>query len=372
MIRQSERVRVTVRADAYSTEIVRSAEQFLRLSQEAGHLLTGRSSSCDPRFFFASVQRNIWEPLAVVVFCGESMVGVVYAKERKVAGFRLGLVYADATLDAMVVAEPADREWVFEAALQRLIERRGSRGLRLLIPAAGFELEVIHRLLEARQLDVHYAAVEHHCVLELGPGYDAFLEKLSKRTRRNFRYYRRRFEALGHTYVAAVPPAEFERVAFLLLEKDVVGADRDGIRRALGMLAAVKDPIYAGLRHQNGDWLSILGGWQEGDCGVVFLQMNNDRDYPQSALCITLRGYLIEAMIAARIPKMLFWDGVGPPLRRYCEVLPATGVHLDIPTPGWRFLRRLIGWTTHFLPGRLGVIASWVAPPVPRRNSEIV
>ena len=371
MIRESEKPLVAVRLGAYTTEIVYSSEGFTRLSQQARHLLDAHSSTCDPRFFLASVQRNMWTPLAVVLSCDEVTVGIVYAKERRVAGFGLGLIYADATLDAMVVADPEYRESVFEEALHCLIDHRGCRGLRLLIPTEGFERRVVQKVLDSRPLDVHYAAVEHHCVLELGPTYDAFLETLSKKTRRNFRYHRRRFEASGHTFVERVHPKEFERAAFLLLKKDVVGASRVGINRALRMLAAVRNPILVGLRHQNGEWLSILGGWYEGDCGVVFFQMNNDRDYRQSALYLVLRGYLIENIIAARVPKMLFWDGVGPPLRRYSRILPAIGVHLDLPSFGWRTSRRLIRWTNQFLPRRLSSIGSWVAPPVKRPDSEI-
>jgi len=368
MIQQSETPLVAVGRGVYSTKIIYSSAQFSQLSQEARHLLVERSSTCDPHFFLSSVQRNIWSPLAVVVSCDGVTIGIVYAKERKVAGFGLGLIYADATLDGMVVADPANRQAVFEVALRRLIDERGSRGLRLLIPSVGLERDAIQKILNSRPLDVHYSTVEHHSIVELGQSYEAFLEKLGKHTRRNFRYYRRRLEAAGHTYVEGVPPAEFERAAFKLLEKGVVGADRDGIHRALGMLATVKDPVYVGLRHQNGEWLSILGGWRERDYGVVFFQMNNDRDFPQSALCVALRGYLIEALISAKIPNLLFWGGVGPPLRRYCQILPATGVHLDLPTFGWRTSRRLIGWITHFLPPRLRTIASWVAPGVPSHS----
>ena len=42
--------------------------------------------------------------------------------------------------------------------------------------------------------------------------------------------------------------------------------------------------------------------------------MNNDRDFAQSALCVTLRGYLIENLISEKTPDLLFWGGVGPPL----------------------------------------------------------
>jgi len=370
MIQQSETPLVAVGRGVYSTKIIYSSAQFSQLSQEARHLLVERSSTCDPHFFLSSVQRNIWSPLAVVVSRDGVTIGIVYAKERKVAGFGLGLIYADATLDGMVVADPANREFVFEVALRRLIDERGSRGLRLLIPTTGLERDAIQKIVDSRPLDVHYSIVEHHSIVELEPSYEAFLDKLGKRTRRNFRYYRRRLEAEGHTYVEGIPPAEFERAAYKLLEKDVVGADRDGIHRCLGMLATVKDPLYVGLRHQNGEWLSILGGWRERDYGVVFFQMNNDKDFPQSALCVALRGYLIEALISAKIPNLLFWGGVGPPLRRYCRILPATGVHLDLPTFGWRTSRRLIGWITHFLPQHLRTIASWVAPEAPSQTAN--
>jgi hypothetical protein len=372
MFQLEKNQRIGVIPRAYSTEIVHSADEFYRLSQELRHLIAARTSTCDPRFFFASVQQNIWTPLAVVVSCAGSRVGVVFAKERKVAGVPLGLIYGDATLDAMVVADPIDREFVLEAGLQALIDRRGSRGLRLLIPSAGIEDEVIRRFLDSRPLDVNRITFEHHCVLELGPSYDVFLEKLSKKTRRNFRYYRRRFEALGWSYVENVPPAEFKGAAFNLLQKGVVGADRNGINRALGMIATVEKPIMVGLRDQNGEWLSILGGWYEDDCGIVFLQMNNDRDYPQSALYLVLRAYLIETMIAAKIPNMLFWDGVGAPLRRYCRLPASTYVYLDIPSFGWRTLRRLIGWTGRFLPAYLRNMANWVQHQGPSRETTFV
>lgn len=301
MIRQSEKGRTRVEAALYSAEILCSPEQIRRLSQEAGHLLSEEEDTRNPWFFLASVDGNTWAPIVVVVTRAKSTVGIVYAKERKLAGIPIGLIYADATLDAMVVASPADREPVLRAALHGLIDHVGTRGLRVVVPATGFEREALHRFLEVRSLDVHYASVKNHCVLDLPPSYDAFLERLGRKTRRNFRYYRRRFEGLGNAYSEEVPLAEFRRVAFDLLKKSVVGAERNGIERALRMLAAIRHPIMVGLRHKNGEWLSILGGWYEFDRAVVIFQLNNDRDYADSSLCTVLRGYLIERLIARNI-----------------------------------------------------------------------
>ncbi len=326
--------------------------------------------TCDPRFFLASVDENVWAPIVLVISQAGSTVGIVYAKERKLAGFPMGIIYADATLGAMVVAEPGHRKAVLETALNLLLDRPRTRGLRILVSPEGLEHKVIQAILDSRLLDIHHTAAQNHCVLELEPSYEAFLSKLSKKTRRNFRYYRQRFEALG-TYVDEVPPAEFERVAYSLLEKSVVGAERTGIERSLKMFAATEHSIRVGLRHHNGEWLAILGGWYELDRAVVFFQMNNDRDYAQNALSVVLRGYLIESLIARNIPNLLFWAGVGSPLLRYCWFLPAICIYLDVPTFVWRNSRRFIGWTTGFLPARMRLFGSWVSGDVqlPARRS---
>jgi len=365
-----DRLRTTVDAEVYSAEILRSSERIRKVSWEAGHLPREQEGACDPLFFLASVDENKWAPVAVVVVRAGRTVGIVYAKERKFLGIPIGLIYADATLDAMVTASPADCEPVLNAALRELLDDSRTRGLRIVIPPTGFERDAIRRILEWRPLDVYCASFQNHCVVDLPFSYEAFLDKLSKRTRRNFRYYRRRFEAASGAYIEEVPPAEFQRVAFDLLQKHVVGADHNGIERALRMIAAARHPILAGLRGANGEWLGILGGWYEFDRAVVFFQMNNDRDYRQSALSTVLRGYLIEGLIARNIPTLLFWGGTGGPLVRYCRYLPSVCVHLDTPTFTWRALRSLVGMIVRFLPASLRVSASWLAPRA--HDTEIV
>ena len=55
-------------------------------------------------------------------------------------------------------------------------------------------------------------------------------------------------------------------------------------------MSQVQRPMLTGLRGPDGEWLSILGGWYEGDQAVVFLQMNNDQGYPQDSLCARSRA----------------------------------------------------------------------------------
>lgn len=346
----------------YSAEILCSYADFHRFSQDAGYLFAGKPSTSDPRFFCASVDEALWIPLILVVSLGGSTVGLVYAKERKLARIPTGLIYADATLEAMVVADPVHRKAVLDTALHQLLNRRRTLGLRVVVSPEGFEHRVIKDVLDSERVDIHQTAVENHCVLDLGSDYEEFLSKLGKKTRRNFRYYRRRFEEFG-VYVDQVAPAEFERVAYKLLEKSVVGAAGNGVERALKILAAVKNPLMAGLRHQNGELVSIVGGWYESDRAVMFFQMNDDRDFASSALSTVLRGYLIEDLIARNIPHLLFWAGIGSPLLRHCWFVPAACIHLDVPTFGWRTVRRLASWASNFLPlpSRNRVFLRWVS-----------
>lgn len=362
MILEAEKKLTSVEEAPYRAELVCSPGEICRLSEDASYLLKEQAGTRDPHVFLASIDGKAWLPRVVVIARAGSTVGIVYAKERRLAGIPSGLIYADATLGAMVLASPVDRELVLKAGLSRLIDHVGTRGLRVVVPPIGYERDVIQGIVDLRSMDVHYASVRNHCVLNLPPSYDAFLETLGRQTRRNFRYYRRRFESLGNTYFQDVPLAEFRRVASDLLKKSVFGAEHDGVERALRILSASRCPILAGLRHKNGEWLSILGGWYELDRAVAFIQMNNDRDYPRSALCTVLRGYLIERLIAKNISSLLFWAGVGGSLCRYCQFIPAVCAHMDVPTFTWRTLRGAIGWMNGVLPARFLGASTWVAP----------
>lgn len=323
------------------------------------------SAECDhaphSRVYLASIEKEAWIPRVVAVTEAGSMLGMVYAKERKFAGLATGLIYADATLDAMVVAEPEYRERVLELAVGQLINRRGFLGLRILVPPDGYENRVIERILASSRLDVCRTKVENHSVLDLGSSYELFLAGLGSRTRRNCRYYRRRFESAGE-YVPNLSLTEFRSVAMRMLEQSVVGARRSRVDRALRMIAAVDRPILVGLRRHDGEFLSIIGGWYEFDRAVVIFQLNNERENAQSSLSLVARGYLIEALIAKGVRRLLFWAGVGAPLDRYCYFLPTTRIHLDTPGLVWQALRGAAARASGFLPRRLAEFASWIEP----------
>ena len=346
-----------------TSAVVYSRKKALSLASAARHLLQTRGAAAGPAFFLASIELTSWSPRIVVVRRGSAIRGILYAKERKVGFWPTGLIYVDASLDSAVVAAAEDRTEVFKIGIARLLRDQRIQGLRLLIPSDRRFDVLVQEVQSGSDMDVHRSEIQHHCVLDLTESYETFLERLGTKTRRNFRYYRRRFEAAGSEYVPDMSLIDFRNAAARLLQKGVVGAKQKGLNRGLSMLEAADRRMLAGLRDANGDWLAIVGGWYEADRAVIFCQMNNDAEYPQSSLCTVLRGYLFESLIVKLgIKNVLFWAGVGGPLLRHCEYLPTTVVYLDRPTFLWRCFRNAFGALVKFLPESLGNHAHWVSP----------
>ncbi len=132
---------VRSQAATWSATVVSSRAEIADLQRRAPQLFRGRSSTHSPDFFLASMSGMSWIPRAIVVMQSDEIVGVVYAKERKLAGFATGLVYADGTLGAMVVSAPGSEEPVCRLAVSTLLTTPGIRGLRMSVPPDGFEID---------------------------------------------------------------------------------------------------------------------------------------------------------------------------------------------------------------------------------------
>ncbi|MBV9082401.1 MAG: hypothetical protein JOZ62_07000 [Acidobacteriaceae bacterium] len=362
--------------DAYLARVLSSESEISELADVGQALLTKFGSASQPKFFLASLSKP-WGPRVVSVSQNGRLLGIVYAKERRVAGFPTGTVYIDATAGSMVVAEPAMRKEVFRVAISNLFRQPGVRALRLLIAPNGKERSVIEDLRASTSADLAFTRAKHHCSLPLPRSYDALLASLGPHSRRNFRYYRRRFEAEGHRYVAQIGIDDFRRAAHELLQHQVIGAREDGINRSLAMLAATERPLLTGLRGQDGKWLSILGGWYEGDTAIVLFQMNDDKHHPKSSLSVVMRGYATETLIMKGVRSIIFWGGVGEPLNQIALELPALGVYLDKRGPAWRVFRGIVSALRPRTPAdqrrvglrsKLTYHADWI---VPRRTDQV-
>jgi hypothetical protein len=333
-----------------------------RLAESVPPLSSGEEFAFDPRFFLASISKRQWTPRVVVVRENRRVLGYLYAKERRVANFNTGILYADGSLISSVLANPGDRARVLHTALRFLFSRPGVRALRMLVPPGDPDLPAVQEALSCRDVDVYRSDMNtYHSRLALASDYDEFLARLGKKTRRNFRYYRRHFEAAGGRYLEHVTLDEFTSAAHQLDKKSCIPVNPDSLQRFLRMMAVVQRPFMPALRGPDGQWLAILGGWHSPHSTMVFLQLNNDRDHPQDSLSVVLRGYVIEALIARGMQEVLFWAGSSAPLSWHCSPVPAVAIYLDARTPLWRSFRyaaaRVASWFPKF------AYPAWIAPP---------
>jgi hypothetical protein len=128
------------------------------------------------------------------------------------------------------------------------------------------------------------------------------------------------------------------------------------------MMATADRPLAVGLKHRNGEWLSIIGGVYRPAAGLLLLQLNNDREFPRESLSMVLRGYLIESLIHQGMKEFIIWAGTGPPLSRYVTYIPTLAIYLDSPEYKWRLVRGLVSRVGPWLPRQLKLDARWIAP----------
>ena len=321
-----------------------------------------RDNTVEPRFFLASLSDD-WTPRVVVVRRGDAVVGVVYGKERRIGGFATGIVYGDGRLGNLVVAATADREDVIIVAVTSLFAVPHIRAVRLAIPPGDVEARAVARAQPLVPFDLGYSVAspfDTHARLPLPANYQDFLGILGSRTRRNFRYYRRRFAAAGHAYEDDLSPHDLQSAATALTAKSRIPSRRGEIQRALNLVMAADRPWSVGLKHRDGGWLSVAAGWFSGGRAVMFLQLNNDRDYDDASLSVVLRAHLIETLIQGSIPELLFWSGCAAPLSRYAPPIPAMAVYLDTPALGWRLVRGMIGKTQLWMPRAMAADVRWM------------
>jgi hypothetical protein len=356
-------------ASEYSGVLLSAATKIRDLKEVAGQLAQQDEPMLDPAFFLGSVSKG-WAPRAVVVYTGPDVAGILYAKERVISGISTGVVYADGSLGGMLLVREQHRQDVFRVALETLLSSPGIRGVRLRVLRDGGDLDAIGQLVVSRSLDVQYSLIEHddsplwkyHAHLSLTDNYERFLSRLGSTTRHNFRYYRRRFEASGHRFIDRLSLDELRSAALELASKSkfVTSWRQLEIENGLNMVAAASRPLAIGLKHQNGEWLSVIGGWYRPRGGVLCFQCNNDCDFGSDSLSIVLRAYLIESLIGQSLEELVIWADTRGPLSRYVSYVPAVGVRLDLPTCSWRVARLLISTARPFLPRRLAAVAQWI------------
>jgi len=305
----------------------------------------------DPRFFLASILPP-WRPSVVVVSQGQRMAGLLYCRELVVAGIGTRIVVGDDSLDIMVVARSEEAESVIDCAVKELVKHNAA--LRLLVDPGKLPL------LRGMQAiaDVRFSRAERHAHLELSPSYDSFLAKLGPRTRRNFRYYRRKSELVGNEFSPEETHPNFCAAARQLITKAELALNRTNLERCLAMIETMPSRIMVGLRNRNGDLISVAGGWHDGRRAVVIMQLN-DRAFAQASLSLVLRSYLIEDLINRGFRELVFWAGSSAPISSYSGSPELWIAYIDSRSMRWRISREAIAIAGKLAPRAL---RKWVVP----------
>lgn len=346
-------------AESYSATVVCTAAEIRRICEKNRSAFETEGFS--PELFLASIDEATWRPRVVVVTRGGLAVGVVYAKERKLAGFATGLVYVDTTLGGLAVSNPALRSEVLEAGLNELYRTPGVRGLRVAAPFHGQDLMTLRQVSESGRSDFAFRKCQNHSVLPLPITYEAFLEGMGSQTRRNCRYYRRQFEAMRGEYVPTIGLDELESACAELKTHSRIPPEQRAIARAMRLSSAASRPLAVGLRLRGGKWMGVISGWVVGNRAFVFMQVNRDAEYPRLSLSLVLRSYMAEALISAGIREMWFWAGVGGAFARYANDIPTVFVYLDKPSWAWRSCRRALSSIGERVGPEFKPLFSWIA-----------
>jgi hypothetical protein len=338
--------------ERYSGDLLSSDGEIQALAPLIRRSLPHYNVLLDPEYFLSSMTK-LFVPRVVVVHRFGKVAGIVCAKQRITPGFRLGAVHTDLTLGSPMSGSLAEQEDGFLKALETLFRSGHIHGLRLRIRPRSPELAAVQRLRASCRFDIRATRVRDHVRLALPGNYEELLKSLGKTTRRNFRYYRRRFEAEGHRYVDNLSLDDARSAVSYLEKKSKMPGRPDSVETFLRVAALGASPLIAGLKHRDGNWMSIVLGMYTRTGAVVLLQLNNDREFPRNSLSVVLRGYLIESLIGQGMEELLYWGGAGPPLARYVDYVPSLLVHIDRRIWWWRLARGVLSRFSHRLPSYL-------------------
>jgi hypothetical protein len=145
-----------------------------------------------------------------------------------------------------------------------------------------------------------------HGYVPLEDTYDATLANFGKHTRRNLRASRRHAEAkLGYTFIVGPVMSKEEFMAFNRVSTYPVSDELAGWR--YDAMKLFPERLFLGLRDNNGQWLSIIGGRHHQNGTYVEWQMNRD-DMTSFSLGTLMRSHLLEHEIE-RGSKRLYLVG---------------------------------------------------------------
>lgn len=297
-------------------EIVRGREDVLRWLPELQELAArcGQSGAVDHLpFHLSEPYFGNKQPTLLTRQVGGRLAEAVLLHEYRVCGLRTGCFIAADTTGEWTVLAAAGRhsEVAWNAAL--LLLRQGARLVLVSAVGADFAYDASHRAGERNAGSCATQTRVLRRTLPLAATVDETLAALGRRSRRNFRAYRRRSDkmfALRYQDNLAVNDADF-----LELNAGSAYAVPEWVAAwRLKVLREAPGAFAVGLRVQGGEWLSMVGGRRRGDTTIVDWQMNRG-NFATLSLGTVMRSYLLQSELERGMRFLRFEGGTSHAMR---------------------------------------------------------
>ncbi len=256
-------------------------------------------------------------PIVVLVDQGTKPVAAVLLYQRRFCGVPTGVIKGgNGSGDGVVVAPRPLRTAALQAALAKVLSLPLTHTVLVAVRGADAQAATVRTQVT---LDTQWRAREVETHLSLAGGFEGFMSRLRTRSRRNYRYFRRRAESeLGVVFVPSLTDAEAGQAVEELHGVSMFPVPR---ARAMRFQAAIQDTpgsFAMGVRDLSGQWLSYISGWRQADATFVEWQLNHN-EFAAASLSTVMRTYFLEHEALAGVREIVFVGGTSAALARYCK-----------------------------------------------------
>ena len=228
--------------------------------------------------------------------------------EYRVLGMSTGAFSTDDWGGFRTVIAPEGERWAMSVmAADALL----ARGAHIVVISYGQDRGIARTLMPVMRSPAMWVSGKRPVAMTLllEPTMKETLAKLGKSTQRNLGRYRLRLHA--------AEPCDFvDNAADFLQEQELDGLNRTSLNPVdpgefrLQYESACNLPggFLLGLRNHHGKWLSVIGGWRQGDVTVLHWQMNA-AGYEKFSLGTVMRSYFLEHEVEHGAKKLIFYGG---------------------------------------------------------------
>lgn len=258
----------------------------------------------------------LWGNIPIVVLLKQHGVPVaaVLFYGRKVLGFPTGVIKGgNRSGDGVVIAPPDQRLPALHAASKRMLAKPWIHTV-----LASVRSESGQDAADAARTGCSWQGRDVSTHLSLEGGFEGLLSRIRPRSRRNYRYFRRRAEReLGLVFVPSLQPDQAVQAVQDLHAVSMYPVPRPRAMRLEAAIRATPGSFAMGVRDPAAGWLSYVSGWRQPGATFVEWQLNH-REHEAVSLSTVMRTCILEHEAARGVPEIVFVGGTSPALGRYC------------------------------------------------------